>query len=114
MQNYGQGIHRVDPQGVASMSMHTVKCRVYHVPFSNYVWHSDSHHKLIRWRIVTHVAILFYASCSNNNNNRADTVVQYYADAVTKFGLPDRVRSDKGGENVDVWRYTLYYHNMVW
>lgn len=22
------------------------------------------------------------------------------------------IRSDKGGENVDVWRYTLYYHNM--
>lgn len=42
-------------------------------------------------------------------------LIQFYSifsDAITKFGLPDRVRSDKGGENVDVWMYTLYYHNM--
>ena len=109
-------IHRVDPQGVASRSMHTIKRRMYHVLFANYVWHLDSHHKLIRWCIVTHAAIdgysrkILYATCSNNN--RADTVLQYYSDAVAKFGLPDRVRSDKGGENVDVWRYTMYHHNM--
>ena len=109
-------IHRVDPQGVASRSLHTIKRRVYEVPYSNYVWHLDSHHKLIRWRIVIHAAIdgysrkLMYASCANNN--RANTVLQYYSDAVAKFGLPERVRSDKGGENVDVWRYTMYYQNM--
>ena len=54
-------IHHVDPQGVASRSMHTIKRRMYHVPFANYVWHLDSHHKLIRWRIVTHAAIDGYS-----------------------------------------------------
>ena len=41
-------IHRVDPQGVTARSIDTVKSRVYHVPFSNYLWHLDSYHKLIR------------------------------------------------------------------
>ena len=52
---------------------------------------------------------ILHASCATKN--RADTVLQYYSDAVAKFGLPDR---DKGGENVDVWRYTTYYmyHNL--
>ena len=49
-------IHRVDPHGVTNRSMHAVKRRVYHVPFSNYVWHLHSHQKLIRWCIVIHAS----------------------------------------------------------
>ena len=43
-------IHRVDPLGVAERSRHVICRRVYSVPHANYVWHIDSHHKLIRWR----------------------------------------------------------------
>ncbi|KIO17819.1 hypothetical protein M407DRAFT_49449, partial [Tulasnella calospora MUT 4182] len=28
--------------------------RSYYVPFPNSLWHIDGHHKLIRWKIVTH------------------------------------------------------------
>ena len=42
-----------------------------------------------------------------SNNNRADTVLQLLMGAVQEFGLPSRVRSDKGGENVDVSWYML-------
>lgn len=50
--------------------------------------------------------IMFLAA---SNNNRATTVLQGFLGAVQKFGLPIRVRSDKGGENVEVARYMLQH-----
>ena len=50
-------IHRVDPEGVAARSRHVIRRRVYSVPYPNFVWNIDSHHKLIRWRMVIHGAI---------------------------------------------------------
>ena len=54
-------IHRVDSLGVAIRSCCVINRRVYSVPHSNYVWHIDSHHKLIRWRMVIHGAIDGYS-----------------------------------------------------
>ena len=44
--------------------------------------------------------LIVYLQCSTNN--RASTVASLFFSAVHTFGLPSRVWSDKGGENVDV------------
>lgn len=73
--------------------------------------YTDGHHKLIRWRFVTHAGIdgysrlIVFMKCSTNN--RASTVLDQFLKGVRSFGLPSRVRSDFGRENVLVARYML-------
>ena len=108
-------IHRVDPHGLDVRRRHAVKRRVYCVPHPNFLWHLDSHHKLIRWRLVVHGAIdgfsrlILYLECTNNN--QAATVVSLFKKGVSNYGLPVQIRSDHGSENVDVWRFMIAAHN---
>ena len=82
--------------------------RTYNVPGPNHLWHVDGNHKMIKWRFVVHGGIdgfsrlITYLRCSTNN--RADTVGALFVKATEQYGIPSRVRSDYGGENVQIWR----------
>ena len=85
--------------------------RKYSVPTPNALWHIDGNHKLTRYRFVVHCCVdgysrvIVYATLTDNN--RADTVLELFIKGVQEFGLPSRVRSDHGLENVGVAQYML-------
>ena len=108
-------IHRLDPLGIVERRHATVSRRVYSVSGPNEVWHYDGHHKLMRWRIVTHGCVDGFSRAivylKSSTNNTANTVLSLFIQGVECYGVPRRVRSDLGGENVDVWRYMVSLHN---
>jgi hypothetical protein len=99
-------IARVDPLGSLLHRHQPITRRRYSVAGPNSLWHIDGHHSLIRWGLVIHGGIdgfsrlIAYLDCSNNNC--ASTVTQLFRRACSLFGVPSRVRSDRGGENVGV------------
>lgn len=89
--------------------------RVHTAPHPNAVWHIDGNHKMIRWRLVVHGGVDGFSRCVTYmkcaNNNCASTVLDAFLEALGAYGTPLRVRSDHGGENIDVWRHMLSIYN---
>ena len=104
-------IHRVDEKGVNERRRGRLHRRVYDVPGPNYLWHIDTNHKLVRWRFIIVGGIdgfsrlITFLKCTDNNNSR--TILDCFLSGVSKYGIPNRVRSDKGLENVSVADYML-------
>lgn len=73
--------------------------------------YTDGHLKPLRWRLITHARIDGYSRmivyCQGTGNNQADTVYELFLKAIHQFGLPSRVRSHQGGENILVVQHML-------
>jgi len=84
-------LRALDPVGTTLRWGSAIYRRKYNVPIPCTLWHIDSNHKLIRWRLITHVyvdgysRIIIYAHCCNdkkqiqswNNLLKASTVTGY-------------------------------------
>ena len=63
-------------------------------------------HKLIRYKLVIHAAIdgfsrlITFINCADNN--RSETVLDQFIMATSEYGVPSRIRTDHGGENVKI------------
>ena len=98
-------IHCVDPVNTAIRRSITDMYIMWKGQIAYGTFHT--HHKLIWWRFVIQGDIdgysrtLVFLRCSDNN--QAITDVSAFVDAVGHYGLPEKVRTDPGGENVDIW-----------
>jgi hypothetical protein len=70
----------------------------------------------LRWRFVIHGGIDGFSRLpvflKISNNNRAETVLRAFIKAVEEYGLPRRVRSDKGSENILVAEYMFHQRGI--
>lgn len=115
-QRIRRSMKRADPLGVAYRWARSIHRRKYSVPYPNALWHIDSYHALIRWKLIIHGGIdgysrlIVYLKCSSNN--RSDTVFGCFMEACSDVGVPSRVRSDRGGENVSVATFMAMYRGI--
>ena len=85
--------------------------RTYSVAGPNSLWHIDGHHNLVCWRLVVHGCIdgfsrlITYLQCATNNTSQ--TAFDLFWKATRQFGIPSRVRSNKGNENYKVCYYMI-------
>ena len=104
-------LRSLDPVGRAMRRRFTIQRRLYNVAAPNHLWHIDSNHKLIQWKFVVHGCIdgnsrtIIYLKC--RTNNLAATALEFFIEGTEKFGIPLRVRTDCGVENVDIARFMI-------
>lgn len=107
-----EALYRCDPRGVQERRRRSLHRRHYSVHMPNSLWHIDTNHKLIRWNFVIFGGIDGYSRLpvflEVHENNRSSTMLNCFLNGVGEYGLPSRVRCDKGRENVGVSECMLF------
>ncbi|KAL5017212.1 hypothetical protein ScPMuIL_006801 [Solemya velum] len=99
-------LHRLDPKGIEARSTGRLQKKVYNVQGPNHLWYVDTNHKLVRWNFIIAAGIdgfsrlVVFLKCIDNN--KADTLLRCFVESVQQYGLPLRVRADKGMENCKI------------
>ncbi len=109
-------VRTLDPEGTEMRKRKTIRRRVYQSNGIHHVWHMDGWHKLIKYGLVVHAAVdggsryVVFSHCSSNN--QALTVLRWFLGGCEELGvIPGSVRTDKGGENVEVFRFMMKVFN---
>lgn len=104
-------LHTVDQIGISERLRRRLHRRVYNVTAPNHLWHIDTNHKLIRWHFIICGGIdgfsRFITFISCESNNQAGTIFRCFYQGTRKYGIPLRVRSDQGKENLKVAEFML-------
>ena len=97
-------IRRIDPINTALRWQAMHPRYQYDVPGPNALWHIDGLHKfVVHGGIDGFSRLVVFLTCAMNN--RAETVMSSFFEGTRKYGIPSRVRSDYGGENIEVGRF---------
>lgn len=106
-----ESLHRTNGDNIKSRIKGRLQRRVYNVEGVNHLWHIDTNHKLIRWNFIIVGGIdgfsRFVTFLNCTDNNKSETIFSCFQSAIRSYGLPLRVRSDKGLENKAVAEYMV-------
>ena len=82
-------MRRIDGLGQTLRNHEAIDRRTYEVPRSNYLWHTDGHHKLIHWGIVIHGFVDGFCRTVGFHFGCSSTIltVQYCSDCGTEGKL---------------------------
>lgn len=109
--NLIDSMHRVDSEGCEHRRRKILKRRVYEVEGPNHLWHVDGNHKLRSFNIVVHAGIdgftriCVFIRCADNN--KASTAFTAFQRGIDQYGIPARLRTDRGGENITIGAYMI-------
>lgn len=71
----------------------------------------NGNHKWIQWKFVVHGAVDGFSRLivflKYSTNNRVEAILQVFLTPTLIYGLPQKLSTDMGGENVDAWHYMM-------
>src|SRR5436190_11564173 len=107
-----ESMRRLDILGNADRWATWIPRTSYSVHGPNALWHMDGNMKLKDYGFVLHSSIDGYSRriiyLQVNTNNRAATVLEAFLSGIQALNvIPERIRTDKGGENRDVVAWML-------